>query len=500
MIPDQLALFPSGQSPERLGIEVPGLPSVIRYIDDFTEIEHSFSDFDSDAWKMFGNGSNILIKFDRFESDPSLQRLLKTYAADLIVRSTVISTRLYLDGIARFEPTDLVQLIESRPENARVLWDTLRAKEEQGHAFIGLKSLLKFVAERRLGAWTPLYLPFISASLPIPSRDKYAAVRTGDVFITVDEEALLVRWIYQNASNASSLSNRELTDTGIVICSYQFAMRPKQIGLLRRRDCRVLVSPAGEVSVHLTFRMIKQRTASAARTPLIRKIKREWAPILSEIYARGSNEPGNSYLFDHASAASISTRLRELLPEILNCSRSATDLRHSGAMRQVDAGASAEELAEFMGHSSLESGLIYFDSSATQAERVNQALGISETYQRLATLGKDRFISHEELATLKGEQQIAGVPHGIPIAGIGGCESGQPSCPYNPVTACYGCPKFLPVSEVSIHKQVLADFRGVVKFFYDASRGESESPAYLQLKRTISEVNSVIEELEAPHA
>jgi hypothetical protein len=73
-------------------------------------------------------------------------------------------------------------------------------------------------------------------------------------------------------------------------------------------------------------------------------------------------------------------------------------------MRRVDAGASAEELAEFMGHSSLESGLVYFDSSATQAERVNEALGISETYQRLAVLGKDRFISHEDLATLS-------VPH-----------------------------------------------------------------------------------------
>lgn len=248
--------------------------------------------------------------------------------------------------------------------------------------------------------------------------------------------------------------------------------------------------------MHLTFRMIKQKSALSSRTPLIRKVKRDWAPIFYEIYTRGAAASADSYLFGHPSAASISDALSDLLPKILKCSRSATDLRHSGAMRQVDAGASAEDLAEFMGHSSLETGLVYFDSSATQAERVNQALGISETYQRLAKLGKDRFISVEDLATLKGEQQIAGAPHGIPITGIGGCRTGQPSCPYNPITACYGCPKFLPLSEVGVHKQVLADFRGVVKFFHDASRGESESPAYLQLKRTIAEVNSVIEELE----
>jgi hypothetical protein len=54
----------------------------------------------------------------------------------------------------------------------------------------------------------------------------------------------------------------------------------------------------------------------------------------------------------------------------------------------------------------------------------------------------------------------------------------------------------MPVINLSIHKQVRADFRSVVKFFHDASRGEKKSPAYLQLKRTISEVQSVIQELE----
>jgi hypothetical protein len=53
----------------------------------------------------------------------------------------------------------------------------------------------------------------------------------------------------------------------------------------------------------------------------------------------------------------------------------------------------------------------------------------------------------------------------------------------------------MPVGDINIHMKVLSDFRSVVRFFYDASRGESESPAYLQLKRTISEVNSVIDEL-----
>ena len=119
-------------------------------------------------------------------------------------------------------------------------------------------------------------------------------------------------------------------------------------------------------------------------------------------------------------------------------------------------------------------------------------------YRRVAKIAHDKFISPEELAELKGEQQIAGVPHGIPIIGIGGCGTGQPSCPYNPITSCYGCRKFMPVTDLELHKRVLADMRGVVLFFEKASRGDVDSPAFMQLQRTISSIQQVIYELEEP--
>jgi hypothetical protein len=494
MITKQLDL--SNPTEKSLSISVPSFPSSVRYIDDYTDKEYNFADFGSDCWKLFASGSTTLIKFNKYSPDPHLQLLIKIFAADLIGRFSPRTARLYVDGLAQITISDIVSIIESTPECARPKWDALVAKNSESNRLNGLKSLLKFCAERHLGAWTPLYLPFISTALPCPSRDKFASVRNNDVFISVEEESCLVRWIYERSIAVKSLSSQELSDTGIIICSYQFAMRPKQIGLLRKRDCRVIVLAEGGSSVHLTFRMIKQRSAAAARTPLIRKVKREWASIFTEISIRAADEPGEAYLFGHISANSVSRRILELLSAIMNSNRSATDMRHSGAMRLVDAGASAEEVAEFMGHSSTETALVYYDASPTQAQRVNNALGISETYQRVATIAKDRYISAEELAQLKGEQQIAGAPHGIAIAGIGGCKTGQPLCPFNPIMACYGCPKFLPLRDLSIHRQVLSDFREVVKFFHVSSREESESPAYLQLKRTISDVNLVIDTLE----
>jgi integrase len=486
---------------QRLSIQPPAMPSVVRYIDDFTEQHHSLSNLEDRIWKVTADGTVESINFSAFEHDANLLGVIKALVADRLVRNQPGTANGTIGGLNNIPPELLIQYLETDPSNVRTLWDILRAERLPRAAYDSVKALLRFAGERRLGRWTPSYLPFISSSLPLPPRDKYAVARSRVPFLAIEEEAKLVRWIDYKSQEAIDLSDDELADAALVVCAYQFAMRPKQIGMLRRRDCRIVFSPTEKsATAHLTFRMIKQRTDSMGRMTLVRRVKREWVPIMSEISERGNRQPGDSHLFGHQSAASVATRLKDVLFDILSTPRLASHLRHSGAMRMVDAGASAEELAEFMGHSSLESGLVYYDVSPTQAERVNQALGISETYQRLARLGNERFISHEELLRLKGDQQIAGVPHGVPIAGIGACETGQPSCPFNPITACYGCPRFMPVNEAGIHKQVLADFRGVVKYFHDVSRGETESPAYLQLRRTIAEVTAVIDELENPNA
>lgn len=217
-------------------------------------------------------------------------------------------------------------------------------------------------------------------------------------------------------------------------------------------------------------------------------------PSFVELFERAKQRgmAGSDHVFDR-TPDQISDVIAEQT-ESLGSRRIATDLRHTAALRIVDAGASEEELAAFMGHTDLNTGLIYFTSSRSQAERINQALGISSTYQNVMKIAHSQFISSDELAALKGEQQIAGVPHGIPIAGIGGCELGQPNCPNNPVMSCYGCGRFMPIASAGIHLQVLQDLRAVMKFFYVSSHAEPGSPA-LQLESTIARVQAVIDEL-----
>jgi hypothetical protein len=176
---------------------------------------------------------------------------------------------------------------------------------------------------------------------------------------------------------------------------------------------------------------------------------------------------------------------------ILGRSRSANELRHTAAQRMADAGATKEELAEFLGHTSLETGLIYFDQSPTQAARLNKALALSPIYTAIVEVARTGTIDKAALLGLPADRQVMGCPHGIPIAGIGACELGQSLCAKNPVLSCYGCRKFMPVADAATHRRVLESLRPVVRFFFDASREEAQMPAYGQLTRTLAAVEEV---------
>lgn len=482
--------------------QLPPLPSSIRYYDDFDDRLRTIKDIAKvTRCEIYVDGTRKIIDFGRF--DDQLRTLLKHLMLYFIAEDLQpTSIYYYLQSLYKVSTEDFIRIIQTGPYDIKPLWHQLLIREDWTIATYGaLKKLLSFLSIHNLCGWSPTYSEFLSKALPLPEVDKYASIRLGDVFLSSEEESHIVHFLDFLATSVSKTPSavdfEDLRRGGMLLCSYQFGMRPVQIATLTLRDVKIW-SEAGDedLSVHLTFRTVKQRSQSSSR-PLLRKVKREWAPIIIEIHKRLSRGLAHeARLFSAKSAQEVSLAIVKISSALTQSATSANMLRHTAAQRLVDAGASQEELAEFMGHTDITTGLVYFRTSPNQAERVNQALGISSIYQRVAKIAHDRFINPQELAELKGDQQIAGVPHGIPIAGIGGCSSGQPSCPFNPVTSCYGCPKFMPLHDAGIHKGVLEDLRGVVAFFNEASKGEVSSPTYLQLQRTISGVQQVIAEIE----
>jgi len=474
---------------------IPPLPRTIIYEDDFTETKHSIhTDLVAEEIVLSVGGEKTTL--DMLTIPSRVRKLIRLFLLESLLEYSPTTVVEWFYGCRNLSAEIIESIAMSPPMELRENWPILSQNASSGSLY-AIKRLMAYLCARSFGLWEPQHHE-LSSHLPGPKRDPYSTVRAGDCFLEIDEEAKLVRWLDNAVLGINFLSQSVLVNACLVLCSYQFGMRPIQLGMLRKRDCSVRMSEEdGSAIVHLTFRLVKQRDSLASRLTMLRKVKREWAPLMAALYKTLATEPSNAFLFGIESRQKLSIALTEALNVALpGNGRVGYDLRHSLAQRMVDAGASQEELASALGHTHMRTGLVYFRASANQAELVNKALGLSETYLTVAKIASDRFISPEALSKLKGEQQVAGVPHGIPIAGIGGCATGQSSCPYNPITACYGCPKFMPVKDIALHEQVLKDFRSVVNLYKTSGAGDQESPAYLQLRRTIADVQGVINQME----
>jgi integrase len=488
---------------EQLLASLPPLPSVIRYYDDFDDVVRSITGpSQAPVFDIYRYGTLNRLNFDRYP--PLFAAVQKQILVFLLGEDLHISSCFFtLSAASCILTADVEQVLAVGPAGITSTWAELRARKWPIGAYGFLKSLMRLLCKYRELGWSPSYLDLVNRSLPLPAGEEYAGVRSGDVFLSVDEEAAIVRYIDEAAVKLKSLDGpglrlEELRDAAMVLCAFQFAMRPIQIAMLAKRDVRIWEeSPGASPSVHLTFLMVKQKSERRGR-PMVRRVKLEWAGLFVELMRRHDSKSahGSDRFFNVNSSRQVGKRIADRVEHLIGADACATDLRHTAAQRLVDAGANHEELAEFMGHSSVQTGLVYYATSASHAERVNRALGASEVYRRVAKIAHDRFISLEDLADLKDEQQIAGVPHGIPIAGIGGCTSGQPACPSNPVASCYGCMKFMPLRDKATHENVLGSMREVVLFFEQSSRGDVRSPTYLQLSHTITAIQNVISELD----
>lgn len=486
--------------------KLPRLPGELAYFDDFSNKRRTIPEpATSDTWIVRASGRQAKLRFDVF--GPAAGSFVRHWAVWALSRGSPGALRTYHWGVSRVArshgPSALVACLEMAPMDLKYLWYSRLLPAYKGQVELkGLKSLFHFAAAMSLGQLKPEHADLIG-SFRLPTQDKFATLRTGEALISMQEESNLVDWLddltERTRRSTSGVTVEELRAGCVLICCYQYGVRPIQIARLRRFEVRVRPGPdSAHPSVYVTFWTAKKRWNAPIR-PMTRMIHRDWAILFSEytrrtaglvLSARQEDAAERDALFTLGVGA-IGGLITDTSATVLGRPRTATDFRHTAAQRLADAGASQEELAEFLGHSALDTSLVYFDTSPTQAARLNQALALSRVYTAIVEVARTNTIDKASLLRRPHDEQVQGCPHGIPLAGIGACTLGQSLCKKNPVLACYACRKFLPVSDGGIHRHVLESLRPVVQAFFDASKGELQSPAYAQLSRTLAAVEQV---------
>lgn len=469
-------------------------PKIINYYDDFDGKTRNAIN-DGDLQIIFDGKCNKL-KFNDWE----IELLAKHLILELINHDLSVGTIInYSYGLSKCKLSNIYDLFKLSPYHIANYWDGIRIDTDDNQQLMAIKWVMILLCGQQVGEWSNNFLRNI-ASLPLNPVDKYRSVRLGTSFITLAQEERIIanidRVFGQFKLAPSSLTTKELEQVCSVMFSYLWGMRAKQIAMLTTRDVHVFVTDGSLVALHVTFYMLKQRRASSTFA-LKRRMKLEWAPLVVELLKRSTLAKHNQdRLFSTSSTLETSQIISTTASEWAEDNVNATIFRHSAAQRLVDSGASIEEVADFLGHSYITTSLIYFQSSPNQAQRLNAALGLSPTMQRVLKIAREKYISPEELRELKAEQHIGGMPHGIPIAGIGGCMVGQSLCPKNPILQCYSCSSFMPVLDLALHRQVLKDMRSVANDFAQVSLYAEGSAAYVQLRPMIEGVQGVIREIE----
>lgn len=480
-----------------IATELGRLPSSFRYYDDFYEQFHSIQGPEySDLWEIQFDGEKVRLEFKDLTYD--LKSIFKHVAVDVFSRLDPSGATSVCNGVLKNSEHFLKALI-LRPEEFRDLWiNEVQPSQTWGYA-LSLRTMIHSLCNLSAGFWRPEMRPYVT-QLKSPARDIYKNVRSGECFLPLDHQSLLIDYLDELTDSVgtapASQKTRQLRDACILIIAHQYGCRPGQIARIKTTDVRLYENG----TVHLSIPLLKQRGSEAQRR-VTRRVKYEWCPIFIEYTARrlqnkaGSTKSTDKY-FD-LPPKRLSVTLRDLAEKITGTRWSPTDLRHTSAQRLADAGISHIALSEFMGHATTLSANVYFDTSPTQAERVNQALAISSVYSAVAEVARTRTIDKNSLLRRPPDEQIGGIPHGVPISGIGSCSIGQSMCSKNPVMSCYTCRKFLPLSDATVHESVVDSLRPVVKEFANSSRFNEESPAYTQLRRMFEAALQIAQEIRS---
>lgn len=484
---------------------LPALPSVIRYFDDYTETYRSIKAPERHSiWTLMldGRSKNLDCRLLGKHYMPLLKHVYSVWLRSVEPATAVTRAESLGAHIDRVGTTTIDAMLTMTPDAYRRYWIEKVMPIGSFREAIALRAVLHSLCDLSIGPWSADLHPYVRR-LEGARQDRFRTVRTGECFVPLDQQALIVDYLddltARLTDQAESVGDIELRNACAAIISFQYGFRPGQIARLRISDVRLHVTGA----VHLSLPLAKR--SCPARHRVTRRIKREWCPLFAAYYHRRIADGGRGLLKGGAPPDSflglaphvMSTMIGELMADIAGEAWTATDLRHTSAQRLVDAGSSHISVSEFMGHASLKTANVYFETSPTQAQRVNEALAISPIYASVAEVARTKTIDMQALLGMPSDHQIGGVPHGIPIAGIGACSSGQSLCSRNPVLSCYTCRRFMPLRDAGVHNRVVESLRPVVVEFESASRGTTTSPAFSQLRRTLDAARKVAADIEA---
>ena len=306
-------------------------------------------------------------------------------------------------------------------------------------------------------------------------------------------------------SRGRKYSLEELRNAAVLGLSYVTGGRPVQLAKLAARDFRIDTcnTTTGLIRYSILLPYAKQRHVTTER--LILAIPPEIGALVKHYIYKARLSPTDK-MFDMGGSAPkfVSQSISQATlffspPDYQNavvCGEAAlpsitsTDLRHNVGHSLAMQGASAEEIAHILGHSSLVVAKHYILATPALALIRAKALGSNPVWQNMVAM------------MLTGKLVTSKEWHGRSVVGmvgdrlhyeIGGCARTDDECPFCEVRCCYGCLYYRPFLD-GHHQDVLDSVSKEVDELIAVSDsvGNAHNPLISIHETTQIEIKSVI--------
>lgn len=307
-----------------------------------------------------------------------------------------------------------------------------------------------------------------------------------------------------NSAKKDSISKSELKNASILALAFTTGMRPVQMSKLSAGDLKedIPEDSLGIARYSLLVPYAKQARFTHKKVAIklpeeiafiiltyIHRLKLSDTDKLFELGEKSAvtcSEAINDQLFKFSP---VEYRTQVLSGDILQIKYSMSQFRHHVGHSMAMSGASAEEIAYILGHSSLVVARHYIFSSPETAIIRAKALGKNAAYKQMIAMFMTSTIVKKSKWLGK---KVSGFVHKDFHHEIGGCAYDD-TCPFEQVRNCYGCLYFHPFKDKD-HSEVLESIQSEVNDIITIADSTqcSRNPLLLVHESTKFEIESVI--------
>ncbi|HXT84180.1 MAG TPA: tyrosine-type recombinase/integrase [Verrucomicrobiae bacterium] len=451
----------------------------------------------TDIWKWNDGGDSTSINWENYNYNKELKDILQAYILHRLESKspqTVISCDIpFLKYISKHEYGKDFPL----PVNV-VIAIFIRLSQENICAFFGFKMFYQWAIERKIYGFSKKIYDEID-EIQLPKRNPYQRIYLNPTYISVNEENRILKYL----ENTDTLSYEQYRNNVLVHLVYELGPRPIQIFSISQSDIEIIKNDQSDEVFFTLWLAMAKKISSTVLVKKPRKISNYLGKKIQHLIQLNSKRYlNNDALFrdiNHPEARLSKSKISFIIINELSSIgfdkwEGATYLRHHLAQSLANQGASAEVIAEILGHNSTLPARAYIAATPEIAIIKTKALGKLKTYENIMKMLLTGEIVKRN--SISKSQWVRGMVGSQYIGGIGSC--GLPnntSCPKNPVYSCYTCHKFQPFADGN-HEDVKQGLHKQAQYFIDIAEKAMDleyNRAVLQLEKTIQAVDAVIE-------